>query len=118
MKPHTAGSCAQASTPKTKDTAATKALASGTPPLCRGSGGNGRGSAQRAFRRALVHQPLQRERGGADDEQGGQGKVVVAVAVEDQAAHPGAEERAELVREERHAEERVEVREAEHAADD
>src|SRR2546425_9116707 len=69
-------------------------------------------------RRALVHQPLQREGGDAEDDQRAPGEVVVAGAVEPEASHAGAEERADLVAEEDHAVEGVEVREAEHAADD
>src|SRR5207302_10145756 len=69
-------------------------------------------------RRALVHQPLQREGGDADDDQGAPGEVVVAGAVEHETSHPGAEERADLVAEEDHAVEGVEMRKAEHAADD
>src|SRR6266480_4382451 len=84
-------------------------------PMLRSSGSRReRGLA----RRTLVHQPLQREGGDADDDQRAPGEVVVAGAVEHQASHPGAEERADLVAEEDHAVECVEVREAEHAADD
>src|SRR2546428_8505380 len=46
-------------------------------------------------RRALVHQPLQRENGDADDDQRAPGEGVVAGAIEHEASHPGAEERAE-----------------------
>src|SRR5260221_8875321 len=82
------------------------------------SGGHRRRRAGGFARRALVHQPLQREGGDADDDQRAPGEVVVAGEVVDQAAHPGAEEGAELVAEEDDAVERVEVRQAEHAADD
>src|SRR3954470_22326000 len=61
-----------------------------------------------ARRRALVHEPLQREGNRADHEQRGPGEIVVAEAVEHQAAHPGAEERADLVRQEGKPEEHVE----------
>src|SRR2546430_13565218 len=68
-------------------------------------------------RRALVHQPLQRESGDADDDQRAPGEVVVAGAIEHEASHPGAEERADLVAEEDHALEGVGGREAETPAD-
>src|SRR6266849_8314458 len=69
-------------------------------------------------RRALVHQPLQGEGGDADHDQRAPAEVVIAEAVEHHAAHPGAEERADLVAQEHDAVERVETREAEHPADD
>src|SRR6266850_2413163 len=84
--------------------------------LCGGGGGTPSGFAN--ARRPLVHQPLQREGGDADRDQRAPGEVVVAEAVEHQAAHPGAEERADLVAEEHHAEQRIEMRQAENARDD
>jgi len=72
----------------------------------------------RLTRRALVHQPLQREGGEADHDQRAPAEVVVAEAVEHQAAHPGAEERPDLVTQEHDAVQRVEVRQSEHAPDD
>src|SRR6267143_3285504 len=87
-------------------------------PMLRSSGsGRERAGGPALARRALVHQPLQREGGDADDDQRAPGEVVVAGAVEHDASHPGAEERADLVAEEDHAVEAVEMREAEHAAD-
>src|ERR1044071_2733321 len=68
--------------------------------------------------RLLIHEPLEGEGRRADDEKRRPREVVVAPAVEHQAAHPGAEERADLVAEEHHAVEHVEVRQAEHAPDD
>src|SRR6266513_2061663 len=87
--------------------------------MLRSSGGwRERAGGLALARRALVHQPLQREGGDADDDQRAPGEVVVAGAVEYETSHPGAEERADLVAEEDHAVEGVEMREAEHAADD
>src|SRR5438067_1601343 len=47
--------------------------------------------------RPLIHQPLQRKGGETDRDQRPPGDVVVAEAVEHETAHPGTEERAELV---------------------
>src|SRR5438034_10216148 len=85
--------------------------------MLRSSGGR-RERGLALARRALVHQPLQREGGDADHDQRAPAEVVIAEAVEHHAAHPRAEERADLMGEEHDAVERVEVREAKHPADD
>src|SRR5450631_3757264 len=65
-------------------------------------------------RRPLVHQPLQHERRDTDDDQRTPGQVVVPHAIEQYAAHPGAEERADLMAEKHDAIERIEVGHAEY----
>src|SRR6267378_7388054 len=108
--------CAQAVTGSASASAAPprimeRARRSVRTPMLRSSGsGRERAGGRALARRALVHQPLQREGGDADDDQRAPGEVVVAGAVEHDASHPGAEERADLVAEEDHAVEGVEVR--------
>src|SRR5256885_7012941 len=95
--------CAQAGAGSASESAAAPRNAERTrrsvrAAMLRSSGGRRERAGGLALaRRALVHQPLQREGGDADDDQRAPGEVVVAGAVEHQASHPGAEERADLV---------------------
>ena len=66
----------------------------------------------------IVRGPLQDEGECADGDQGAPGKRVVAGQRESEATKPGAGERAELVAEEGNAVQRIEMTEAEDAADD
>src|SRR5947208_14617126 len=72
--------------------------------MLRSSGGwRERAGGLALARRALVHQPLQREGGDADDDQRAPGEVELAGAVEHQASHRGAGDRADRVAQETHA---------------
>src|SRR5437879_10700196 len=110
--------CAQAGAGSASESAAAPRNAERTrrsvrAAMLRSSGGRRERAGGLALaRRALVHQPLQREGGDADDDQRTPGGVVVAGAVEHEADDPGAEGRADLLGEEDQPVEGVQVREA------
>src|SRR2546425_5687775 len=106
--------CAQAGAGSASESAAAPRNAERTrrsvrAAMLRSSGGRRERAGGLALaRRALIPQPLQREGGGADDDQSAPGEGVVAGGGEHEGSHPGAEERADPVGGEDHRREGVE----------